>query len=321
MKRFANILLIVDVSTDCQAALKRAATLASNNQANLTVCTVVDEIPPEMQIAVTAVTPAELAEIVVAERHDLLKDIVEATEDDGLSVSIRVRMGKPFLEIIRQVLECDHDLIIKTAECDVGLKATLFGSTDMHLMRKCPCPVWIIKPTDEPRYHRILAAVDQDPAGAVTDSLNRQILEMATSLALAEFSELHIVHAWNLISEYYLRSMRSGYSNAEVEAIVAEEIGRRKKWLESLVQAYAANADEGVIDYVMPQLHVIKGAAKYIIPATARDLNVDLIIMGTVARSGISGLFMGNTAESILNQIDCSVLTVKPPGFVSPVVA
>jgi nucleotide-binding universal stress UspA family protein len=49
-------------------------------------------------------------------------------------------------------------------------------------------------------------------------------------------------------------------------------------------------------------------------------LNVDLVVMGTVARAGIPGFFMGNTAESILNQIDCSVLTVKPPGFVSPVV-
>jgi nucleotide-binding universal stress UspA family protein len=41
--------------------------------------------------------------------------------------------------------------------------------------------------------------------------------------------------------------------------------------------------------------------------------------MGTVARTGINGLLMGNTAEMILTQIDCSVLAVKPQGFVSPV--
>jgi len=64
---------------------------------------------------------------------------------------------------------------------------------------------------------------------------------------------------------------------------------------------------------------VITGDAKYIVPAAARDLDVDLIVMGTVARVGIPGFFMGNTAESILNQIDCSVLTIKPSGFVSPV--
>ena len=41
--------------------------------------------------------------------------------------------------------------------------------------------------------------------------------------------------------------------------------------------------------------------------------------MGTVARTGIAGFFVGSAAEGILNQIDCSVLTVRPPGFVSPV--
>jgi nucleotide-binding universal stress UspA family protein len=41
--------------------------------------------------------------------------------------------------------------------------------------------------------------------------------------------------------------------------------------------------------------------------------------MGTVARIGIPGFIMGNTAETILNHIDCSVLAVKPPGFATPV--
>ena len=41
--------------------------------------------------------------------------------------------------------------------------------------------------------------------------------------------------------------------------------------------------------------------------------------MGTVARTGIPGLLIGNTAETILQRVDCSVLAVKPDGFVSPV--
>lgn len=39
----------------------------------------------------------------------------------------------------------------------------------------------------------------------------------------------------------------------------------------------------------------------------------------TVARTGVAGIIMGNTAETILNQIDCSILAIKPPGFVTPV--
>ena len=55
------------------------------------------------------------------------------------------------------------------------------------------------------------------------------------------------------------------------------------------------------------------------IPELAREIKADLIVMGTVARTGISGFFMGNTAETILNRLDCSVLAVKPQGFETPV--
>jgi nucleotide-binding universal stress UspA family protein len=64
---------------------------------------------------------------------------------------------------------------------------------------------------------------------------------------------------------------------------------------------------------------LIKGSARKEVPVLSRQLEADLIVMGTVARTGIPGFIMGNTAEAILNQIDCSVLAVKPPGFVTPV--
>ena len=213
----------------------------------------------------------------------------------------------------------DHDLIIKCAEDAGDLRGMLFGSTDMHLMRKCPCPVWIIKPMEHHKYCRILAAVDQDSEEPVTDVLNRQILEMSTSLALAEFSEAHIVHAWDVVGEDIFRSVRSGLSDAEVDAMVEEEASVRRRWLEVLVKTYGSQADTNAIDILETQLHVIKGHAKYVVPAIAHELAVDLVVMGTVARTGIAGFFMGNTAESILAQLDCSVLTIKPPGFISPI--
>ena len=55
------------------------------------------------------------------------------------------------------------------------------------------------------------------------------------------------------------------------------------------------------------------------IPGFAQKERVELIIMGTVGRTGISGFFIGNTAEAILGRVDCSVLAVKPPGFETPV--
>ncbi len=319
MKRFRNILLIVDEGTDYSAALKRAVTLARNNQALLSICTVLDAVPGDMPMFITAVTPAELRDIAVSDKRDWLDEVVKSVPADGAFLESKVLVGKPFIEIIRQVLENDHDLIIKCAEDDGARGRILFGSTDMHLLRKCPCPVWITKPTEHHRYRRILAPVDLDPKEAVKDALNHKILEMSTSLALAEFSEVHIVHAWELLGEAILKSPRSGTLNVELDFMLENEAIEREFWLEELVNNYGAKGDKDAVDYVSPQLHVIKGTAKAVIPRKARELDVDLIVMGTVARSGIPGFFMGNTAESILHQIDCSVLAVKPPGFVSPV--
>lgn len=62
-----------------------------------------------------------------------------------------------------------------------------------------------------------------------------------------------------------------------------------------------------------------RGDPRETIPALARELKADLVVMGTLARTGIAGFIIGNTAESILDHIGCSVLAVKPDGFVSPV--
>ena len=319
MKRFSNLLLIADADVEHSAALQRAMALAKNNQATLTVCAIVDAVPAEMQMAITAVTPEELCDIGVAEKRERLDEISRKIAEEGIVVEAVVLVGKPFIEIIRLVLDANYDLIIKSAEGAPRVKDTLFGSLDMHLMRKSPCPVWIVKSSEHPHYRRILAAVDQDPEDAVKDALNRQILEMSASLSLSEFSELHIVHAWRLYGESFYRSPRIPLSDSEVDEIVTEEASARRRWLENLVHTYGTEADEDMVDYVEPKLHVIEGDARYVVPMTARELDVDLIVMGTVARTGIAGFFMGNTAENILTQLDCSVLTVKPPGFISPI--
>ena len=67
------------------------------------------------------------------------------------------------------------------------------------------------------------------------------------------------------------------------------------------------------------RIHLLKGSAEILIPALAKRKRIEFIVMGTVCRTGIEGLFIGNTAEKVLQQVDCSVLTVKPDGFVTPV--
>lgn len=189
----------------------------------------------------------------------------------------------------------------------------------MRLLRKCPCPVWLIQSTQQQGCRDILVALDYEPENTENELLNRQLLEMATSLALADLSELHIVHAWRLEGESFLRSPRLGHTTAEVDEMVQEEELKRKGWLTKLVDRYCAVQGKEAADYLKPQLHLVKGHARNVVPECAMKLGAELVVMGTIARTGIPGFIIGNTAEDILNQIDCSVLAIKPAGFVSPV--
>jgi nucleotide-binding universal stress UspA family protein len=63
----------------------------------------------------------------------------------------------------------------------------------------------------------------------------------------------------------------------------------------------------------------LQGKPGQLVPELAEKLEVGLIVMGTVSRTGVAGLLIGNAAERILRQVNCSVLTVKPDGFATPV--
>ena len=121
MKRFGNILLIVDEQTDYTAALKRGVALAKNNRARLTICAIVDTIPSELQMSVIAITPREVLDVAETEKREWLGGVLDSVDSDGLTVDSKVLVGKPFIAMIRQVLRNKHDLIIKCAEVDAGL--------------------------------------------------------------------------------------------------------------------------------------------------------------------------------------------------------
>ena len=178
-------------------------------------------------------------------------------------------------------------------------------------MRKCPCPVWAIKPSSKTGFDRIMAAVDFDPAHEENQALNTKIIELASSLAEFQDAELYVVHAWRLYGENLLRN-RSGLRPNEIDKIVERSLETHRRWLNDLVQKNAPTIPEH-------RIHLLKGEAGDLIPETAIKIKVDLIVMGTVGRTGIPGYFIGNTAERILQQVNCSVMAVKPDRFVSPV--
>lgn len=322
MQRFKNILCVVSTGADSKGLLERALTLATNNQARLTVIEVIDEILSDTKLMERVLSAVNLQAEIIAEHQKGLQELV-ASLSSNFEIQTEVLTGEPFLEIIRDVLRNGHDLVIKMAERG-GLMDRVFGSDDMHLLRKCPCPVLLVTSESPKAYHRILAAVDVNdyyPAKELNTRhlLNVQILEMASSFALSEFAELHIVHVWKAMLESTMRGAFINRPEDEIVAYVEDERQRHQQNLNVLMDETIGNLEQNTLEHINPQIHLLKGSPHSEIPALAKEIMADFVVMGTVARTGISGLFMGNTAETILNQLDCSILAIKPTGFVTPV--
>lgn len=313
MNKINHILFVSETEKFDQAALEQAIELAQSNLAKLTVVGCFDNLKKLSQHQ-----PSHkilIHEMLNHKRDELTKHIKEFTD---FKINVKALFGKPFIDVIREVIEFDVDLVIKPVE-QAGFKSMIFGSQDLKLLRLCPCPLWLIKSTEQIGEKQFVVAIDYEPDNHENELLNEQLLKMGISLALSQFAELYVVHTWDLDHESYLRSPRMRFTDKQVEAMVNEEQEKRSIWLKDTVDASVKAYGEKTSQYLNPVLHLIKGGAAYNIPKLLKKLKAELLIMGTVGRTGIPGFFIGNTAEAILFNIDCSVLALKPEAFVSPV--
>ena len=313
--RFTNVLAVCDGGHGDATTLDLAADIVRDSGGRLMVMGLVERPSGLARLAKhTGIDPDEILRHLIADEQQRLQSLVSTL---SVPFAIEVCGGKPFLEIIRDVIAEDRDLVIKAAEAWAGAPRSLFTSTDQHLLRKCPAPVWLHMP-DTPRAARaVLAAVDVDLDAAsqpeTLQGLNRHVLETAAKTAQLTGATMHIVHAWTAPGE----GMMWMWSNApdpqrEVDA-----------YLQSIFDQSRASIDRLVSDLALEpaglRRHSIRGAAREIIPNQVRDRNIDILVMGSIARTGIPGFIIGNTAEDVLNRVECSVVIVKPPGYISPV--
>ncbi len=314
MKRFKNILLVCNFNVKQKNAVERAVSLARHNKAHLTVFSVVKGLPANINMDITLMPPQELVGMLVNDRQKRMDAMVKDIRQQGINARAQVMSGTPFLEVIRQVLRDQHDLVIMAAEGKGGLKERLFGSTSMHLMRKCPCPVWVLKPEAYGNYRQILAAVDTtiDFPDPEHESLNPLILQLGSSLAQMDKSEFHVIQVWSVFAEGYMED-RGGLDNNAIHRARKQVKQQYKIWLERLLASVGLKKRN-------VRMHLLRNNdAPTAIVKLVKNEKIDLLVIGTVCRTGLAGFFIGNTAEKVLSEVNCSVLTVKPEGFVTPV--
>ena len=309
MKRFQNILVAVDSRFDTHPALEWAIRLAEHNQAKLKIVDVVPEFSWLKRLAMP--DGDRMQQVLADDKRQNLETIAGPLRDRGFDVTTRVLYGKTSFEIICEVLRSNHDLVLRVTKGTHSRRTGFFGTTSMRLLRKCPCAVWLVRADAQPRFARILAAVDPAPNDIAQEIMNKTIMDLGQSIAEYEKGEFHVVHVWELF----------GATADESLAIP----GRLQETVRKAKMEVAAEFDNLLSPYKLSHrgdcVHLLhdEGGPVHAIAELAKKRDIDLIVMGTIARTGIAGALMGNTAEKVIDQIECSVLAVKPDKFVSPV--
>ena len=307
MKRFKKILVHANTETGKFHALRRAEKLAAEIGAHLKVVDVVPDEPwfhPRFHPP-----PWALPSAMAKKKRAVLEKQVAKARQNGIKVDVDVLFGKPFVELIYEVLRGGFNLVMKTVH-QQGL-LHLVDSTAMELLRNCPCPVELVRPSKTRRRHRVLACLDPVPDDPDRDAMNTKVMELAGSLAEWEKAELHVLHAWHAFAEAPLAG-HTGLRRRELDRYILEQRRAWRNRLKEFLTGFGVEMERG-------RVHMVKGDPAVVIPRITRQKRMDLVVMGTVSRSGIAGFLIGNTAEKVVGKLNASLLVVKPDGFVCPV--
>jgi universal stress protein E len=238
-----------------------------------------------------------------------LEQLAERLRKTGTQVSVSSDWDFPVSEaIVRRALRINADLIIAEPHAGRRLAPWLLHLTDWELLRLSPVPVLLVKNARPYRNPVVLAAIDPSHAFAKTAKLDREILQAGGLVSKALHGTLHVMHAYAPVPLMVLTpETASAYLTASMEA-------------EALARARTAfDRALGTLKLAPARRHLIGRHPTDAIQDVARETHSAIVVMGAVSRSGMKRLFIGNTAERVLDDLPCDVLVVKPPGFVSRV--
>ncbi len=306
MEKYTNILVIIDPAADDQKALKRAIELAERTGSKLTAFLSIFDFSYEMTTMLSSDEREVMRLSVINAREQWLDNLVSQIPHKDVNITSKVVWhNRPFEAIINTVIDEKYDLVIKATHQHDKLKSVIFTPTDWHILRKCPCPVLLVKEHNWPENGNILSAVNIGSDEPEHQSLNRKITETAKELAEVIHANVHLVNS------YPGTPVNIAIEIPEFDASLYND-SMRVNHLEAMAEhAKSFNIDEDCT-------YVNEGLPETVIETMSQELDAELVILGTIGRTGLSAALIGNTAEHVIDNLNCDVLALKPDGYISP---
>jgi universal stress protein E len=306
MDYIKQILVIVDPTASEHPAIAKAALLAEKFKARIELFVCDTKSAREMRLAAHVRTrPGEPFPVNI---KALLETLAAPLRGRGLDVTTECAHADALhVGLIDRTRRTNADLVVKDTHHHSLAQRTFLTNTDWQLIRGCPVPLLLTKNTKWASVPRIFAAVDPGHANDKPEMLDHWILEHAALLAQRLEGELHVVHAYLPMAIIGVAAAGNPPLTAAVmpEDLAVEETNRRKL-VEPLLSEFQLASE---------RIHLELGGPAQVLPHAAESLHADVLTMGAIARSGLKRIFIGSTAEDVLERLPCDALIVKPPNF------
>lgn len=308
---FKSVLITIEPDSEMQAIESLVQKLADNTSARFHVLGVAPEFPkPVFRSSRASKTARQLSANVIA---GLNARVDALTAKLPANTSRAVVSGRLVEETTKAVMINQADLVLKAASNASEKPASMFGSIDKRLIRHCPAPVWVVREDIGNKFDRIAVAIDRPDVYADQDNrrdLALSLIDHAVQLAsFFKIDTVDVVYAWDAVGADLVRSPRSGISEQEAKEYMQECEHDSCTWLDEFIQI--ASQRLGCASGELTAQPVF-GRPRIALVDKVHDLESDVLILGTIARSGALGLLIGNTAEAVLDRLQCSVLALKP---------
>ena len=240
-------------------------------------------------------------------RLELIADRIRV---HSVKVTTAVEWDFPIFEsIVRRAVRTGADLIVTGCRSGRRVAPMLLRLTDWELLRLSPIPVLVVKNPHPYRHPNIVAAIDPAHVHAKPSKLDNEILKAGAAMQSALRGKLHAVHG-------YAPVLAVGTPFGSI--VTAGLMDRMVSDLEKNAQA---GFDRVLRKTAIPKKrrHLISRPPREAIEGVVRETRGAMVVMGAVSRSGLKRIFIGNTAESLLDDLSCDVLIVKPAHFANRV--
>jgi universal stress protein E len=301
------LVAIADPSSRAQPALDKGVQLARRTGAQIEVFHCLFNPYVQGERIYGSRGAARDIEALVEMTRRRLEQCAAARAGAKLRMRVSVRWDYPAHEgIVRQAMRHRADVVVAESHRHRKTARLFLSNTDWQLIRLCPVPLLLVKTSRAWTGAKVLAAIDPLHTHAKPTALDPRILKIGAQLARAFGSQLHAVHAHAPLIGYTPGLMTEPLPYRITGRQAREYAKRVRKNVIAETRRFALSER---------RVHVIEGEPGRILPQTARRLGAQIMVMGAVSRSGLKRLFIGNTAERVIDELPCDVCVVKPPGF------